>query len=39
VLACVLRRHLPTRRFVLPAAALLMIAVAYMAPWDHAAAI
>jgi lycopene cyclase domain-containing protein len=38
-LALVLRRRLLARRFVLLALALVAIALAYMAPWDHTAAI
>lgn len=37
--ALALRRRLLTRRYLLPAAALMLIALAYMAPWDHTAAV
>ena len=39
--ACVLtlRRRLLTRRYLLPAGALMLIALVYMAPWDHTAAV
>jgi hypothetical protein len=39
VLAGVLRRRLLLRRFMLPAAVLPRLALAYTAPWDHAAAV
>jgi lycopene cyclase domain-containing protein len=38
-LAAVLRRRLLNRRYLVVAAALLTIALAYMAPWDHTAAV
>lgn len=37
--ALTLRRRLLSRRYLLPAAALMLIALAYMAPWDHTAAV
>ena len=39
VLAVALRRRLLDRRFLLGAAALVAIALLYMAPWDHLAAV
>ncbi len=36
--AAVLRRRLLERRFLVGAAALVLVALAYMAPWDHLAA-
>lgn len=36
--AAVLRRRLLNRRYLIPAAALMLIALVYMAPWDHIAA-
>lgn len=39
VCAVLLRRRLLTRRYLIPAAALMLIAIVYMAPWDHTAAV
>lgn len=38
-LALLVRGRLSRRRFLLPAGALLAVALAYMAPWDHLAAV
>lgn len=40
LLACValLRGRLLSRRYLIPAAALMLVALVYMAPWDHTAA-
>jgi lycopene cyclase domain-containing protein len=38
-LAAILRRRLLNRRYLAVAALLLTIALAYMAPWDHTAAV
>ena len=39
VIALVLRPRLLDRRLLLPAATLMLVALLYMAPWDHLAAI
>ena len=39
VLAAVLRRRLLERRYLYGAAALVVISLLYMAPWDHIAAV
>jgi lycopene cyclase domain-containing protein len=38
-IALVLRRRLFDRRLLLPAATLMVVALLYMAPWDHLAAV
>lgn len=37
--AVLLRRRLFSRRYAIPAVALMLIAIVYMAPWDHTAAV
>ena len=39
VLALALRRHLLDRRYMLIGGALALVALLYMAPWDHTAAV
>ncbi len=39
LLALLLRRRLLRKRFLVPASALALISLAYMAPWDHTAAV
>ena len=39
IIALVLRRRLLDRRLLLPAGVLMLVALLYMAPWDHLAAV